>query len=82
MSGLTIAGDKGDVLVSISIDCTIRRWSLNPADLKKAVEAVKNDQPNEEKEKEKEKPKAGEENPSTMTEEEERELAELMEESD
>lgn len=51
----------------MSIDATIRRWSLRPADLLKAIEEAK-------KPREEEKPKQE----SMLTEEEERELAELM----
>lgn len=63
-------------MVSISIDKTVRKWSLRPADLTKAVEEKKiqeqeiKEEPVEEK---KECP---------LTEEEERELAELMDDDD
>lgn len=60
-------------MVSISIDCTVRRWSLKPADLRAAKEAAENGK-GEVKEKKKEE--------SLLTEEEERELAELMDDSD
>lgn len=63
--------DNGNTLVSVSIDCTIRRWSLKPADLKAAREAAISGA-----RKEKEEPI------SMLTEEEERELAELMDDSD
>ncbi|KAL2828402.1 WD40-repeat-containing domain protein [Aspergillus cavernicola] len=60
----------GLTLVSVSIDATVRQWSLKPDDLRDAVaEAAK--PPTEE-------PSANPE--SALTEEEERELAELMEE--
>jgi WD40 repeat protein len=62
-----------DLVVSVSIDATMRQWSLKPADLAVAKEEAA-------------KPKSGQEaemvkaNPETaLTEEEERELRELME---
>ncbi|KIW57894.1 hypothetical protein PV05_02450 [Exophiala xenobiotica] len=61
-----------DVLVSVSIDATLRRWSLAPADLRRAVEEAKN-------------PALLEADPepkldmSLLTEEEEAELRALME---
>ncbi|RAQ68116.1 WD repeat protein [Aspergillus flavus] len=60
----------GSTLVSVSIDATIRRWSLRPEDLQVAVERAKNTSVDEEPE-----PNPG----SMLTEEEERELAELLE---
>ncbi|KAL5002578.1 WD40-repeat-containing domain protein [Aspergillus recurvatus] len=60
----------GTTLVSVSIDATIRQWSLKPDDLRNAVALAT-------------KPPADEQstNPESMlTEEEERELAELLEE--
>ncbi|KAJ9617751.1 hypothetical protein H2204_013504 [Knufia peltigerae] len=69
VTGLALSGD---LLVSVSIDATLRRWSLAPADLQRAVEEAKN-------------PKLLEDNPepkmdmSTLTEEEEAELRALME---
>lgn len=39
VTGLDISGNT---LLSVSIDATLRRWSLAPADLKKAIEAAKN----------------------------------------
>lgn len=56
-------------MVSVGIDGTIRQWSLRPEDLLQAVELA-NTGPVEE-----EKPKTE----TMLTEEEERELAELME---
>lgn len=62
----------GDLLISVSIDATLRRWSLAPADLEKAVWEAKN-------------PKLLEQEPEpttdlpTLTEEEEAELRALME---
>jgi F0F1-type ATP synthase epsilon subunit len=61
----------GSLAVSVSIDATIRKWSLRPADLHKAKEEA------EQKSKEEEQPKE-----SMLTEEEERELAELMGDDD
>ncbi|KAL4888760.1 quinon protein alcohol dehydrogenase-like superfamily [Aspergillus ambiguus] len=62
---------QGTTVISVSIDATIRRWSLHPEDLRIAVERSKK--------------VAGEDEEPTnagpvLTEEEERELAELMEE--
>lgn len=59
----------GSTVVSAGIDGTIRQWSLQPDQLREAVELAKNgpEEPKEEP--------AGE---SMLTEEEERELAELM----
>lgn len=57
------------LLVSVSIDATVRQWSLKPADLKTAIEEAQK------------KPAPEESQPkpeSMLTEEEERELAELM----
>ena len=71
MTGLAIVGASGQTLVSVSIDCTIRKWSLAPADLKAARELVISGRPKEEKN-----------TLSALTEEEERELAELMDDSD
>lgn len=65
----------GNLLLSISIDTTLRRWSISPADLQREIEKMKNpdllaDNP--------------EPNPDTgmLTEEEEAELRALMEEED
>jgi WD40 repeat protein len=60
---------RGDLVVSVSIDGTIRRWSLKREDLVRAKEEALNPPVDEEEE---EKPKD-----SGLTEEEERELAEL-----
>lgn len=62
----------GSTVVSISIDATIRQWSLKPADLQRAQEEAQN------KKNEEEQPKKE----SMLTEEEERELAELMEDDE
>ncbi|EXJ91575.1 hypothetical protein A1O3_00123 [Capronia epimyces CBS 606.96] len=62
----------GDLLISVSIDATLRRWSLAPADLAKAVQEAKN-------------PKLLTDEPEPvndlpmLTEEEEAELQALME---
>ncbi|KAI5787061.1 WD40-repeat-containing domain protein [Geopyxis carbonaria] len=69
VTGLSIAGEAGDILVSVSIDCTIRRWSLKLNDLKSRVDAGTSVRKYEEKQ-------------GGLTEEEERELAELMESND
>lgn len=65
---------QGSTVISVSIDATIRRWSLHPEDLRVAVERAK--KTTAEKEEEEDQAKAG----SMLTEEEERELAELMDE--
>ena len=39
VTGLALAGD---LLISVSIDATLRRWSLAPQNLRKAIEAAKN----------------------------------------
>lgn len=69
VTGLCIVGRTA---VSVSIDGTIRRWSLKPEDIKKAI--VESEQGAELKE---DKPKE-----SLLTEDEERELAELMDDSE
>jgi WD40 repeat protein len=71
---LAVVGEKGGTLVSVSIDCTIRRWSLKPADLVKAIEEARKPREGEAAEKEKEPEKEG-----LLTAEEEAELAELAE---
>ncbi|PWY73091.1 WD repeat protein [Aspergillus sclerotioniger CBS 115572] len=59
----------GSTVVSVGIDATIRQWSLKPDELQSAVEKAKNTTEDEEPQ----------QNPGAMlTEEEERELAELM----
>ena len=61
----------GDTVVSVSIDSTIRQWSLAPGELLEARERAMNPTTNKE---------ALNANPeATLTEEEERELQELME---
>ena len=69
VTGLTLVGD---LVISVSIDATVRRWSLTPRDLRKAVEEAKT-------------PKLLEQVPeaktdlSMLTEEEEAEICALME---
>lgn len=69
VTGLTLSND---LLISVGIDATLRRWSLAPADLEKAVAEMKN-------------PRLLEDEPepkvdlSMLTEEEEAELQALME---
>ncbi|KAL3467642.1 WD40-repeat-containing domain protein [Aspergillus heterothallicus] len=67
VTGLALLDSK---LVSVSIDATIRQWSLKPEDLANAVEQATKPPPEEQM------ANAG----SMLTEEEERELAELLEE--
>ncbi|KAJ5127159.1 hypothetical protein N7448_007938 [Penicillium atrosanguineum] len=68
VTGLALVGST---VASVAIDGTIRQWSLRPDELQKAVDLAKNG-PEEEEEEEK---TDGE---PMLTEEEERELAELM----
>jgi WD40 repeat protein len=69
VTGLTLSNDT---LISISIDCTLRRWDLHPKELARVVEEAKN-------------PKLAEQVPEPkdelgmLTEEEEAELKALME---
>ncbi|KAH8704024.1 WD40-repeat-containing domain protein [Talaromyces proteolyticus] len=66
VTGLVLVGNT---VVSVSIDATVRQWSLHPSELQKAKEEALN------------KKNTAEEPPkqeSMLTEEEERELAELM----
>ncbi|KAF8246634.1 WD40 repeat-like protein [Wilcoxina mikolae CBS 423.85] len=76
VTALAVVGERGEWLISVSIDCTIRRWSLKPADLKAAREEARKLREGEEVEKVKEKKKG------ILTAEEEAELAELMDDSD
>jgi len=62
-----------DLVVSVSIDATVRQWSLKPTDLATAREEAANPKTIEENERVKANPEA------SLTEEEERELRELME---
>ena len=64
------------MVVSVSIDGTVRQWSLMPDDLQKAKVAQ------EEAKKGVVKEKQAPVKKSLMTEEEERELAELMDDSE
>lgn len=70
VTGLCIVGRE---VVSVSIDGTIRRWGLREEDFRKAKEVAERGGAVGEAEKPKE---------SMLTEEEERELAELMDESE
>jgi WD40 repeat protein len=63
----------GDLVVSVSIDATVRQWSLKPADLATAREEAANPKAIDEAELVKANPEA------SLTEDEERELKELME---
>ena len=71
VTGLVVVGS---CVVSVSIDGTVRRWSLKREDVKKAREESEKGGQAEEEEA---APKT-----SMLTEEEERELAELMDDSD
>lgn len=73
VTGLAIIGSRGDAVASISLDGTVRQWSLKPEDLRKVVEEKKLQKEGVEKEV---KEKTQE---TLLTLEEERELAELME---
>ncbi|THC96336.1 hypothetical protein EYZ11_004195 [Aspergillus tanneri] len=67
VTGLALVGST---VVSVSIDSTIRQWSLKPDDLQSAVERAKKTSSEEDEQ---------QPNPDSMlTEDEERELAELM----
>jgi WD40 repeat protein len=65
----------GDTVVSISIDATIRQWSLAPRDLQRAKDEATNPKQAEEDA----KLHKQQDDKSALTEEEERELKELME---
>jgi WD40 domain-containing protein len=71
------ASGRGDILCSVSIDCTIRTWPLNKPALDAAVEEIRKaaETDGEEEEESKKKEEAG---PGLMTAEEEAELAALM----
>lgn len=62
----------GQMVVTVSIDATIRRWSLKAEDLGKAVREADEAEKGAEKEEEVAQKKG------LMTDDEERELAELM----
>lgn len=66
MTGLALLDS---IVVSVGIDGTIRQWSLRPDELQKAVDLATKGPIDEDK------PNDG----TMLTEEEERELAELME---
>lgn len=74
----------GQVLVTISLDGTIRQWSLKPTDLQAArTEAAEKEKSGDEWGKEDRVPERGDTVEHTLvTEEEERELAELLEGDD
>ncbi|KAL6702888.1 hypothetical protein ACN47E_000850 [Coniothyrium glycines] len=63
-------------LISVSIDATVRRWSLKPRDLAEAIKKAEDERLG--KQKEEEPAQKG----SMMTVEEEAELAELLDDSD
>lgn len=72
VTGLALAGNN---LLSISIDATLRRWSLKPQDLKEAIDKAKNPKLLEDEP----EPKS---NLGGLTEEEEAQLRALMEEEE
>ena len=72
VTGLALCGD---VLVSVSIDATLRRWSLSPQDLRTAIEGAKNP------ELDKQVPEP-QEDLNMLTAEEEAELRAMMEEEE
>jgi WD40 repeat protein len=69
----------GDLLVSVSIDATVRKWSLAPRDLQRAVEEAKKDPEELEEEVKKSDAAASSGGLGMLTAEEEAELRELME---
>ncbi|EPS43013.1 hypothetical protein H072_2997 [Dactylellina haptotyla CBS 200.50] len=77
VTGIAVIGNE---LVSVSLDATIRKWSLKPADVKAAVEEAQKSETGEVE------PEGGaigrSRSNSMLTAEEERELAELMAEDD
>lgn len=75
VTGLCLLG--GQTLVSVSIDATVRRWSLKGTDVESAREEAERFRKGVVADEEGEAKKEG-----LLTEEEERELAELMEEDD
>jgi WD40 repeat protein len=66
VTGLAVVHD-GTVVVSVSIDGTVRRWGMSEQDVKRAVDAFEAGEPKKEEKK-----------TSMLTEDEERELAEMM----
>ncbi|EUC38474.1 hypothetical protein COCVIDRAFT_85631 [Bipolaris victoriae FI3] len=73
VTGLFLVGQR---LISVSIDATVRQWSLKPQELAKSIEEAEKERLGEETTKEPERKE------SLMTVEEEAELAELLEDSD
>lgn len=74
MTGLLLL--PGQRLISVSIDATVRQWSLKAQELAKAIKEAEEEQLGKIKE------KAPEKKEGMLTAEEEAELAELMEDSD
>jgi len=75
VTGLAVVGEGGWTVVSAGIDGTIRRWSVKPGEVQLAIKEAK----------ERAEKGAGDEEVQQermLTEEEERELEELMEDSD
>lgn len=70
VTGLALV-EHGRAVVSVSIDCTVRKWSLEAAEIQKTREQAEKGEAEEEKAEE--KPKE-----SMLTAEEEAELADLM----
>ena len=79
VTGLCIVGGE---VVSVGIDCTVRRWSLEPSALKRAVEERRRKEEEEAKGEKVVLEKVMEKKESLLTAEEEAELAELMMDSD
>ncbi|KAF8426691.1 WD40-repeat-containing domain protein [Tirmania nivea] len=79
VTGLCVVGAGGWTVVSVGIDGTVRRWGVRPAEVDAAVEEARRRRERGEEEEEEE---AGGVKEGVLTEEEERELAELMQESD
>ena len=75
VTGLAAVGPGGWVVVSVSIDGTVRRWGVRPGEVQIAIEEAKKREDKCEKQEEVRKE-------GLLTEEEERELADLMEDSD
>ncbi|KAF3918912.1 Beta-TrCP [Dactylellina cionopaga] len=80
VTAIAVIGTK---LVSVSLDATIRIWSLKPTDVKASVEEAQKLEAGGVVEEKKESSATGKSQPNGMlTEEEERELAELMDDDD
>jgi len=73
VTGLLLLGQR---VISVSIDATVRQWSLKPQELAKAIQEAEDERLGKEEDKEPER-KEG-----MMTAEEEAELAELLGDSD